>query len=337
MWCEFPWPWIGTGPQELSRRLSVNGATSTRFPLRRGGPRPRAVSGSSSPRRFLPLVDGFERPAPAIGPAGHDYRSRCHPRAERERHGPGQRHRRLDPADAGIIVYDPTTSPFPDFAVDITVTSDRTAPIGNEAALTQGGTIVRTSTTGGTATLQIVASDTGYTTPTTPQSMQSSSSATFTNSAPVDAVGHTSLTNTTAFNGSPIVLALPAANPSQSVNSPAAAATSLSLPTGAFTLTDRTTISLAASTSATAPMSVLEDTETVVTGTNTPPPATCTCWWICPTVWCGQNWGSTCDRNCNNQGDGSSCNTGCDSQGWGSSGSQNSFGCGNRQSNYGCH
>ena len=84
-------------------------------------------------------------------------------------------------AATGTITYNtPAVSPFTDFAISgLTVISS--SP-GNAlfANLTQGGTVARTTSTGGQRTLVITATDDGFTAPMNLMSMTSSTSTTFT-------------------------------------------------------------------------------------------------------------------------------------------------------------
>lgn len=95
-------------------------------------------------------------------------------------------------------------SPFDDFSITgLQITSNRAAtPAMPFGQLTQGGTVFRTTSTGGPRSLEVQVFDTGFTNPTVPSALRSSASATFTNSHTGDQATFQSFANTTS---SPVV------------------------------------------------------------------------------------------------------------------------------------
>ncbi len=88
----------------------------------------------------------------------------------------------------GTLQYNPAVSPFTDFNISsIQIVSNRTA-VSSIGTITQSGTITRSTTSPGTRTLVITASDSDFTHPIQPTILGSSATTTFTNATALDTV-----------------------------------------------------------------------------------------------------------------------------------------------------
>ena len=110
----------------------------------------------------------------------------------------------------GRITYStPAVSPFTDFKLEGFTAASNRATATTIARLNTNGLIKRTTTSGGDHVLQILVSDTGFTSPTNPSTLTSSASATFTNPTASDQGMFQSFANATA---SPAVILKPIGN-----------------------------------------------------------------------------------------------------------------------------
>ena len=123
----------------------------------------------------------------------------------------------------GAIGYDTLLgSPFTDFTINGFQGFSNRVNALTKGQLVQTGTILRSTSTGGDKTLLITATDTGFTYPIYPTVLNSSASATFTNSTSSDVATFQSFANTTA---SPVVSLHPTPSLTTSSDSQTAAAT----------------------------------------------------------------------------------------------------------------
>ena len=142
-------------------------------------PRRWGVRRVSNPRRFLPWVEAAEtRLLLSTGFEVTISEPSTSQSVTIQDNGTGD-----SSATTGTIIYSTPVgnSPFTDFSVSgLTVISNSSSLSAVVATLTQQGTIVRTTSTGGNQTLVITATDDGFTTPTNLQTLTSSNSTTFT-------------------------------------------------------------------------------------------------------------------------------------------------------------
>ena len=166
---------------------------------------------------------------------------------------------------AGAIQYSPAISPFTDFNISgFQISSNRLAN-STSGQLTQSGTVVRSTTTGGARTLIVRVEDSEFTHPSVPSLLGQSGTVTFTNPTASDKMTFQSFAN--AFNSQVVTLLpnLSLPTTSRSISSSEAIST-----TSPYDLANQLAVTLGASKAGTPGTTVrFQDTgTTTVVGTN---------------------------------------------------------------------